>query len=87
MLALFTNNATENGKLVTSLVGDYEKLFAKTERIELRLENVTWHAKGDNDQNSFRVQGNFVGIYTYKNGTTPRYTGGIASLVYSFRRK
>ncbi|NOX81324.1 MAG: DnaJ domain-containing protein [Deltaproteobacteria bacterium] len=99
-LALFTNDATENGSPVTSLVGDYEKLFAKTKRIRLQLDNLTWHDDRDSDQNSFRVQGNFVGIYTYKNGTSPRYTGKIAfrlrtdrgnlkiaSLVYSFRQK
>lgn len=99
-LDLFTDNATENGSRVTSLVGDYKKLFAKTERIKLQLNNLTWHNDRDNDQNSFRVQGNFVGIYAYKNGTTPRYTGKIAfllrqdrdnlkiaSLVYSFQHK
>ncbi len=99
-LALFTNDATENGSRITSLVGDYKKLFAKTERIKLQLDNLTWHDDRDNDQNSFRVHGNFVGIYTYKNGTTPKYTGKIAfrlrkdrgnlkiaSLVYSFQQK
>ncbi|NIA05556.1 MAG: hypothetical protein GWP11_06270, partial [Proteobacteria bacterium] len=99
-LALFTDDATENGSRVTSLVGDYKKLFAKTKRIDLRLEGLTWHNNQGKDPNGFLVQGNFVGIYTYKNGTTPRYTGKIAfrlrqdrenlkisSLVYSFQQQ
>ncbi len=99
-LALFTDDATENGSRVTSLVGDYKKLFAKTKRIDLRLEGLTWHDNQGKDRNGFRVQGKFVGIYTYKNGTTPRYTGKIAfrlrqdrgnlkisSLVYSFQQR
>ncbi len=99
-LALFTNEATENGQPVTSLVGDYEKLFAKTKQIKLQLDNLTWHDNLDKDQHNFLVQGNFVGIYTYKNGTSPKYTGKIAfrlredrgtlkisSLVYSFRQQ
>ncbi len=97
-LALFTNDATENGSRITSLVGDYKKLFAKTERIKLQLDDLTWHDDRNSDQKTFLVRGNFVGIYTYKNGTTPRYTGKIsfllrqdrgnlriASLVYSFQ--
>ena len=72
-LLLFTDNAMENGLPVTKELETYRKLFVEMEKINLRTENIRWNEY----QDGFQVQADFIGDYTFRNGSEQTYTGNM----------
>ena len=76
-LALFAEDATENGHALASEIDQYKSLFADTRDINLNIENVSWAE----DKNGFLAHGDFVSYYTFQNGSRREYTGDISFLL------
>jgi len=61
-MVLFADDATENGTLIAQEYETYQDLFAGTEQIDLRIQNVRWKTF----QDGFKVEAEFVGNYTFE---------------------
>ena len=76
-LALFTDNATENGQLQIELIDQYNSLFTHTEAIDINLGKMNWKEY----QGGFQGIGTFRTRYAYKDGNTRDYAGDITFYV------
>lgn len=76
-LALFSEDATENGIPLPTLTDQYRSLFAHTRKIDLQIVNMNWSEQ----QEGFQARGNFRSSYTYNDGRTKDHNGDISFLL------
>jgi curved DNA-binding protein CbpA len=72
-LALFADNATENGHSLAAMTEQYKSLFAHTQRIRLSVLNLDWSEKGE----GFEARGDFEASYLYDDGRSRKHNGEI----------
>lgn len=72
-LALFADNATENGHSLAKMTEQYKSLFARTQTIRLAVLNLDWREKGD----GFEASGDFEASYLYSDGRSREHNGEI----------
>jgi len=72
-LALFTDNATENGQALAKITEQYRSLFAHTQNIRLAVLNLGWSREGD----GFEARGDFRATYLYADGRSREHNGEI----------
>lgn len=73
-LALFSEDATENGTPLPGLTDQYRSLFARTRTIDLHIMNMNWSEQ----QEGIHARGNFRSSYTYDDGRTREHHGDIS---------
>ncbi|MDW7773074.1 MAG: DnaJ domain-containing protein [Desulfobulbaceae bacterium] len=72
-LALFAENATENGRPVATMIEQYKSLFAQTRDIHFLVLNLNWQEK----QDGFEATGDFQATYAYNDGRSSEHNGAI----------